>query len=141
MGLLDKFWCLEKRIRALEDGGVTPGPADQLDGNGTIYDVDVLTEGEFLKVVGGNIVTAAVSGGSGEVEVLESVTGYTGGGATNLDGVATVALTKPKLFFFYHPVDGRKWYWMRTKVGGEVEDSPNLIIADDDSNVIFEDVS
>jgi hypothetical protein len=42
------------------------------------------------------------------VVFLRFVTGFTGGGAENLDGVTTVGLTKPFKVVFDHPIEGEK---------------------------------
>lgn len=108
MGYAAKLWCLEKRIRAIEESGGGGGSGD----------------------------------GEG-VEALKNVTGYTGGGATNLDGVTTVGVTKPRLYFFYHTTDGRQWFWLRA--GTDAESSPNIIRPDDYNGAtnafVFENVS
>jgi hypothetical protein len=68
-------------------------------------------------------------GGSGDVEFLESVTGYTGGGATKLDGTTTVGVSVPKLYAFEHATEGVLFYLL--KAGTTAESSPNVIRPDD----------
>lgn len=68
-------------------------------------------------------------GGSGDIEFLEDVTGYIGGGATRLDGVTTVGVTVPKLYFFEHATDGVLGYLLKT--GTTAESSPDVIRPDD----------
>ncbi len=58
-----------------------------------------------------------------------TVTGYTGGGATNLDGVPTTSLAVNRLFYFGHATDGLKFYWLRA--GTTAESSPTTIRPDD----------
>lgn len=68
-------------------------------------------------------------GGSGDVEFLEAVTGYTGGGATKLDGVTTTTVTVPKLYAFDHATEGVLFYLL--KAGTTAESSPDIIRPDD----------
>lgn len=67
--------------------------------------------------------------GSGDVNFLELVTGFTGGGSTNLDGVATTAITVPALYWFKHATLGGRGYVLRA--GTDAEASPGIIRPDD----------
>lgn len=58
-----------------------------------------------------------------------TVTGYTGGGATNLDGVATVNRSVPSLLAFDHASYGGKVFKLRA--GTDAEASPAIIRPDD----------
>jgi len=57
------------------------------------------------------------------------VTGYTGGGSTNLDGVATINRGVPQLLAFDHASFGGKVYKLRA--GTDAEASPSIIRPDD----------
>lgn len=61
----------------------------------------------------------------GAVPVSLTVTGYTGGGATNLDGVATVALAVPEVFSFLHATLGYQLY--RLRAGTDAQNVPGII--------------
>lgn len=56
---------------------------------------------------------------------LQGVTGYTGGGSTNLDGVVTASLAVPKLFVMVHPTDGLRFYLLRA--GTDAASGINII--------------
>jgi hypothetical protein len=58
-----------------------------------------------------------------------SVTGYTGGGATNLDGLSTLTRAVPVLLAFDHATDGGVVFKLRA--GTDAESSPSLIRPDD----------
>lgn len=58
-----------------------------------------------------------------------TVTGYTGGGSTNLDGVATINRAVPQLLAFDHASYGGKVYKLRA--GTDAESSPAIIRPDD----------
>ena len=58
-----------------------------------------------------------------------TVTGYTGGGSTNLDGVATINRGVPQLLAFDHASFGGKVYKLRA--GTDAEASPSIIRPDD----------
>lgn len=75
----------------------------------------------------------SVSGGSGSGNVifLDAVTGYTGGGATKLDGVTTAGVSVPALYTFKSSVSptGERFYILRA--GTDAESSPSIIRPDD----------
>lgn len=58
------------------------------------------------------------------VRSLNLVTGFTGGGVTNLDGVTTTNLTVPRCFIFEHATLGPIMAWLKTSsaaaVAGEI---------------------
>lgn len=56
---------------------------------------------------------------------LPTVTGYTGGGAANLDGIATAGLITSRVFFFKHATDGGRLYLLRD--GTDAASSPGII--------------
>lgn len=60
---------------------------------------------------------------------FSTVTGYTGGGSTNLDGIATVALSPILLYAFVHSSDGLRHYTLTA--GTTAESSPDVIRPDD----------
>lgn len=64
-----------------------------------------------------------------EPEFLPDVTGYTGGGSTNLDGLNTVGILTPLVAKFYHSTDGLVEYTLRS--GTTAESSPSVIRPDD----------
>lgn len=68
-------------------------------------------------------------GGSGDFTYLPSVTGYTGGGASKLDGVTTVGVSVGLVYGFDHATDGGRLYVLLA--GTTAENSPNIIRPDD----------
>lgn len=62
-------------------------------------------------------------------DFLSLVTGYTGGGATNLDGTVTVGLSVPRLYKFVRTGEGLRFYALRA--GTDAESSPAIIRPDD----------
>lgn len=60
---------------------------------------------------------------------LSAVTGYTGGGGTNLDGIVTTGLTAGLLACFVHATEGLRFY--RLVAGTDAEASPTIIRPDD----------
>ena len=63
------------------------------------------------------------------IQYLPDVVGYTGGGTTKLDGLATAALTAGRIFAFVHSTDGLVHYQLRA--GTTAEASPGIIRPDD----------
>lgn len=63
-----------------------------------------------------------------DVTTLRLVDNFVGGGPTNLDGVITVGVTVPRLYFFMHTTGGQ-FYWLRA--GTDTEAIPNIIRPDD----------
>jgi hypothetical protein len=78
-----------------------------------------------------SVVSPTPTSDVGNVFFLGSVTGYTGGGSTNLDGVATTTLGVPRLVQFVHTTDGLRSFMLRA--GTDAEDV-DLIIRPDDYN-------
>lgn len=64
----------------------------------------------------------------GAFKFLTTLTGYTGGGATNLDGVPTANKTFA-ILGFDHPTDGLRFF--RLTAGTDAEASPGIIRPDD----------
>lgn len=65
------------------------------------------------------------AGDSRYLHFLPSVTGYTGGGSANLDGIATVGLSIPRYCLFSHATDGGCIF--RLRAGTDAENSPQII--------------
>lgn len=76
-----------------------------------------------------SVVSPTPSSDVGNVYFFGSITGYTGGGGTNLDGVATTTLGVPRFAQFVHSTDGLRGYLLRA--GTDAESSPSLIRPDD----------
>lgn len=76
-----------------------------------------------------SVVSPTPSSEVGNVFFQGSVTGYIGGGGTNLDGVATTTLGVPRLVSFTHATHGQRWYILRA--GTDAEASPGIIRPDD----------
>jgi hypothetical protein len=60
---------------------------------------------------------------------LPTVTGYTGGGSTNLDGITTEGVSVPRLYCFIHATHGFRVFKLDT--GTAAEDAPSVIVPDD----------
>lgn len=71
---------------------------------------------------------------------FRDVTGLTGGGSTNLDGIATALFTIPFLVEIVITEGGllvsQKWY-LKTKATGEAEDGTFFVEPDDDAALIW----
>jgi hypothetical protein len=78
---------------------------------------------------GVNLTSAGASSNGANVYFLEAITGYTGGGSTNLDGVTTVGVPVPRFYWFYHATDGMRGYILRA--GTDAESSPAYVRPDD----------
>lgn len=63
------------------------------------------------------------------ISILKNVTGYTGGGATNLDGVPTIGLVPPIWVQIDHAADGIRTF--KLEAGTTAESSPAVIRPDD----------
>lgn len=61
--------------------------------------------------------------------IISTATDYTGGGATRLDGEATVDVSVPTIYKFKHFALGWKEYLLRA--GTDLESSPDIIRPDD----------
>lgn len=62
---------------------------------------------------------------SNSIQMVPTITGYTDGGSANLDGIATLTLSVPKLYAFIHPTDGLKIYLLRA--GTDAANANNII--------------
>lgn len=76
-----------------------------------------------------SVVSPVATSDAGNVYFLGSVTGYTGGGSTNLDGVTTTTLGVPRFVQFVHSTDGLRGYTLRA--GTDAEQSPGIVRPDD----------
>jgi hypothetical protein len=72
---------------------------------------------------------APVPAMSQPVRYLQTITGYTGGAATDLDSVPTENIEVPALFFMQHTTGLPHGFLL--EAGTDAEDSPNIIRPDD----------
>ena len=71
-------------------------------------------------------------GGSSVLSKVGVITGYTGGTASDLDGLSTLSLDVDTVVVFDHATDGLRWY--RLSAGTDAESSPDVIRPDDYNN-------
>lgn len=111
-------------------GGFTPA-ADS--GSGS-----AITPSDTLTIAGGTNVTTSVSGqtvtinattGTDGTQVKSSITGLTGGGATNLDGLASADYPDNSVVLLIDAGSGIE-HWV-AKTGAHTEDGTDIVTFDD----------
>jgi hypothetical protein len=107
------------RVISIVDALDAPEGRDTIEMHTSLKFVDEDLRAAFVAYLGGGF-----SAGSG-IQFDFNVTGYTGGGATNLDGIATVGLSVPRVLSFEHASEGMRTY--KLAAGTDAPNSPLVI--------------